>query len=104
MMSLWQLGDTDSISANSKITLNGVKVTIEELYRLFKNQPVITNYGKISDMFIGKVRTVKLVNKKTGKIELIKTIDNKLLVCRNGELIEIEINDLLKTDKVVKYE
>ena len=55
-------------------------------------------------MFIGKVRTVKLVNKKTGKIELIKTIDNKLLVCRNGELIEIEINDLLKTDKVVKYE
>ena len=95
-------GDTDSISGESKITINGIKFTIEEIYNLFNIKDFTTEFGKIKNIYKAKIKMLNLVDKNTGKREVIKLIDNQLLVYRNGEIIEINFNDLRKTDKIVK--
>ena len=95
-------GDTDSISGESLITINGIKFSIEELYELFNFKEFTTEFGKITNIYKAKIKTAYLVNKVTGKRESIKLIDNHLLVYREGEIIEISFDELRKTDKIVK--
>jgi DNA polymerase elongation subunit (family B) len=95
-------GDTDSVSGESLITINGIKFTIEEIYNLFGIKEFTTEFGKIQNIYKAKIKTLNLVNKITGETETIKLIDNHLLVYRDGEIIEIDFNDLRNTDKIVK--
>ena len=95
-------GDTDSVSGESLITINGIKFTIEEIYNLFGIKEFTTEFGKIQNIYKAKIKALNLVNKITGETETIKLIDNHLLVYRDGEIIEIDFNDLRNTDKIVK--
>jgi DNA polymerase elongation subunit (family B) len=95
-------GDTDSVSGESLITINGIKFSIEEIYELFNFKEFTTEFGKIKNIYKAKIKTVYLVNKFTGVKEQIKLIDNHLLVYREGEIIEISFDELRKTDKIVK--
>ena len=60
------------------------------------------DYKKIQNIYKAKIKALNLVNKITGETETIKLIDNHLLVYRDGEIIEIDFNDLRNTDKIVK--
>lgn len=95
-------GDTDSVSGESLITINGIKFSIEEIYALFNFKEFTTEFGKIKNIYKAKIKTIYLVNKITGERESIKLIDNCLLVYRDGEIIEISFDELRKTDKIVK--
>ena len=124
MMSLWQLGDTDSVSANSKITLNGVKVTIEELYRLLFEEgnrvdklnngtevvlsekteyltPTINGNRKIKNVSRHKVSKNKWEIFIKDKEPLYITEDHSIIVYRDGELIECKASEILATDYLV---
>ena len=95
-------GDTDSVSGTSLITINGIKFTIEEIFNLFPVKNFTTEFGKIQNVYKANIKTLNLIDKRTGKRETVKLINNHLLVYRNGEIIEIDFNDLKATDKIVK--
>ena len=123
-MSLWQLGDTDSVSGETKITLNGITVTIEELFELLfkegntvdrlqngteivlseKNEYLtnaINGVSKIKNVSRHKVSKDKWEISVKGKESLYMTSDHSLIVYRDGELIECTPNEILKTDYLV---
>jgi DNA polymerase elongation subunit (family B) len=117
-------GDTDSISGESKITINGIKFTIEELYNLLvkegnqvdllKNGTEVvlsekTNYLTES---INGLNTIKNVSRHKvskgkwsveipGKETLYMTEDHSLIVYRDGELVECKPSEVLKSDYLV---
>lgn len=123
-MSLWQRGDTDSVSGETKITLNGITVTIEELFELLfkegntvdrlqngteivlseKNEYLtnaINGVSKIKNVSRHKVSKDKWEISVKGKESLYMTSDHSLIVYRDGELIECTPNEILKTDYLV---
>ena len=123
-MSLWQLGDTDSVSGETKITLNGITVTIEELFELLfkegntvdrlqngtevvlseKNEYLtnaINGVSKIKNVSRHKVSKNKWEISIKDKEPLYITEDHSIIVYREGELIECKASEILATDYLV---
>ena len=128
--SLTVAGDTDSISENSVLDIDGQNITCLDLFNKLKNEnndivlklengqeiiPInnhnilsyidhndVASYKPIKYIMRHKVNKPKYkIKTKSGK-ELILTGDHSVMVIRNNELISIKTKDIdIKTDKLI---
>lgn len=117
-------GDTDSISGESLITINGIKFSIAELYELLVKEgnvvdklengtevvlsdckeyltTGINGNCRIKNVSRHRVSKDKWEVKIPGKDFLYMTSDHSIIVYRDGELIECKPNEILETDCLV---
>lgn len=117
-------GDTDSVSGESLITINGIKFSIEEIYKLLVQEgntvdklengtevvlSELNNYYtdgiagncKIKNVSRHRVTKDKWEVKIPGKDSLYMTSDHSIIVYRDGELIECKPYEVLDTDYLV---
>ena len=112
------------LSDNKKITINGIKFTIEEIYNLLveednqvdllKNgtEVVLSEKNNYLTESINGLNTIKNVSRHKvskgkwsveipGKETLYMTEDHSLIVYRDGELVECKPSEVLKSDYLV---
>jgi DNA polymerase elongation subunit (family B) len=122
-------GDTDSVAKDTVIRIKDIegkesKITIEDLYNKYLNQPAgvtlkghesvecdckILNWDENSKLYYGSPKRIirHKVTKpkwrlktKSGK-EIFVTNDHSMIVFRNGKKIEIKPKDILPNDKIL---